>query len=119
MRGNFCVNACPMAFDPSSKCKLVVCPTCTQGAEDNEGEDGQANKRGRSSRRATGGAKAASVAKSTGTKKKGECPIHIVADLQDLPPVSDEQYLKRKRKNATERTNENIATHCLLCGIEL
>ena len=119
-RGNFGVNACPNAFDPKSKCKLVVCPKCT--SKDDEEKEGSAHqdKRSRSSRRATVVTAVESIAKSTvAEKKKGECPNHIAADLQDLPGETNNKYLKHKRQNKAERTNKNIATHCFLCGVEL
>ena len=111
----FVCNACPMAFDPVSKCKLAICPSCTEDVADEAGNNHQ-EKRGRTRR---GGTKDKTAAKTTVTANKGICPNHIWADLKGLPQETNKQYLRQNRKKKEERTNENIATHCLLCGIEL
>lgn len=117
-RGGIAITCCKDAFSTNSNCKFAFCLPCTtklrNGLEDISGSSSR-----KSNRRKTN--QNISTIQSTGNtaKKKngGECGSHTLRDMLDLNNIqSDKAYLKRN--NESRQGAENIATHCVFCGLK-
>ena len=56
---------------------------------------------------------------TTGGNMKSNCPDHLSEDVLKLKLETNKEYLKDNRKKKEERKSDNIATHCVKCGIRL
>ena len=123
-RQKFKVICCKDAFSVKSTCKFSFCERCAIEVRDQlgGGQGGVTGERAnsRSSKR-TKAVKgwAGAVAPTGNTKNKGGevvCGKHTLKDLLTLDhEQTSKTYLKCNRENTTGA--ENIAVHCVKCGI--
>lgn len=123
-QNKFKVICCKDAFSVKSTCKFSFCPQCAIDVQDKlgQGQGGETGERAnsRSSKRTKPVKGAAGAVAPTGnTKKKGGevvCGKHTLKDLLTLDhEQTSKTYLKCNRENVTGA--ENIAVHCVKCGI--
>ena len=119
----FRVICCQEAFSTKSTCKFAFCPHCAMDFREksNEGKGQSRTKAGRRSSTRTKAVRGVAGADfPTGNCQKegggGVCGQHTLEDLLTLDhEQSSNTWLKRKREHETG--SENIAEHCVKCGI--
>ena len=116
----FGVVCCKDAFSIHSHCKFAFCPLCViEVREKIFATNNNGSVRGaRRSRAST--AKHVAIVHTTGNNKEkdgGVCGNHILKDMLTVDYVEQNAgYLKSKNENRVGA--ENIAVHCVYCGIK-
>ena len=121
----FRVICCKNAFSVRSQCKFAFCPSCVIDVRErlSQGHGGETGERtnSRSSKRNKAMGGVAGAVSGTGKNKKkgggGECGKHTLKDLLTMDhEQTNKTYLKKKRETVSGA--QNIAVHCVKCGIK-
>ena len=122
----FRVICCKDAFSVKTTCKFAFCPPCVIEVRErlSQGHGGETGERtnSRSSKRKKAMEGVAGAVSTTGKNKTkgggGVCGKHTLKDLLTMDhEQTNKSYLKKNREKVLGA--ENIAVHCVSCGIKI